>query len=1029
MTAGIAFLPPSAPLTGLNYYDGRFLRADDLNLERTSQRRYAEFGNRAGAPGVVYGFDVDRQGTRLTLSGGLALDPKGRVLHLPDGVEAEIADLLGEPPGTAAEPVTGFAACAPPATGSTPAVVGGSELYLVCIAYAEGRCGESEVFGRACDGCVTPTDRPYVVPGVSLLLLPLVLTSPLPTLPGLTRPEVHLRSQVAAAYFADERARAGSLLSAAGLRTTVWGGGATAPTAGDAVPVGVLGWNGSAVTFLDRWTARRERIGTGPQDYWAGRTERRPLAVFLAQVLQFQSQLAELGADAVLPDAGIVELSPAGYLPVDPAAGLRPQLERRLGAGVDLRFCAVRRDQVGGELERAQHLDRISLLRGLTGTAAPELVDILVPDGVVAAAGTERTGYGFAVDLAVGEGRSVVGEAAADPSRFLLRGVGRLDLRGGITVRTALAGSAQPAVRSMARIVAGLAAGATGWEETLTALRALRFGTDAPSPALLRRVGRDVADRAAAQRASRTTGRVVSLPGASPNVAAVSAYAWVARDPFVMADHDAVAFRLMADLALPAAQPVTVKLVVDGRLVRNSARAGPIGPEVLVTVTGFADAVTTGIAVEPGGGRFDQDLVFRRGTQDGRRLWGIGDDESHWLLGVGWQGDPVEAEGALVELPRAANPGDVAAALAGIPTPPAGIRVVAAFAAVESDAITEPGEPHRDSAIAALQILSGLYPDDPDYVERRYAELFPAVEPAGTLIRPTTDWVLFRRRLRKDCEGAGAPPAPAGRVATWVTRAADVDQAAVWAESLGDAPWTGGGEPLTFEAGTGALLTAPATWRQGYQAADGGSVIRFAGYAVAPGAPDVPVGVARARAVVDALAPLAILDPADAVDLVPVPPAGQIVAGTDGSVFLVTYEPDPVRVITVDGIASPELADAVLAGDEATVTAAPPSAVPVLVDVAAVGPVDDDAVRAALTDRISELQELHESALTPSYALWIHSSLAGERLEQALQGARRVLPLLGVGDPAAVEPKRIDFPLAGTSPVRLYVAFRAIVLT
>ena len=70
------FVPASTPLTGLNYYDGRFLRADDLNLERQGQRAYAEFSNQAGGAGVVYGFDLTRQGTRLSLTRGPGHRPR-----------------------------------------------------------------------------------------------------------------------------------------------------------------------------------------------------------------------------------------------------------------------------------------------------------------------------------------------------------------------------------------------------------------------------------------------------------------------------------------------------------------------------------------------------------------------------------------------------------------------------------------------------------------------------------------------------------------------------------------------------------------------------------------------------------------------------------------------------------------------------------------------------------------------------------------------------------------------------------------
>ncbi|WP_214407989.1 hypothetical protein, partial [Pseudonocardia lacus] len=417
---GVAFVPAAAPLIGLNYFDGRFLRADDLNLERRGQRTYADLSNQARGTGVVAGFDLtERDGASLSLTPGLAVDPQGRVLHLPVAVPVTVRALLdasGVPVAGATAPsesaTAAFAPCeaaaaAPPATTTAD----GSDLFLVCLAHASGLCGQAEVLGRLCDGgCTTAADRPYVVDGVRLLLRPLDLTlDPGTVAPGVTS-EAQLRSRVAAAYFAREFADARTQLSKAGLEGAVWSAGAPA-SGGDIVPIGVLGWNGSTITFLDTWTARRELIDPAPSRYWAGRVEQRPWSVFLAQVLQFQSHMTtqppQVPSPALPPrillERGLVELPPAGYLAVDPdRPDLRGQVQDLVGPGVALRLCAVPRDQVPRELERAQHLERISLLRAAQGRP-PEEVDVLVPDGSVVAVPARRTGLGFAVDATVGE--------------------------------------------------------------------------------------------------------------------------------------------------------------------------------------------------------------------------------------------------------------------------------------------------------------------------------------------------------------------------------------------------------------------------------------------------------------------------------------------------------------------------------------------------------------------------------------------------------------------------------------------------
>jgi hypothetical protein len=1067
------FVPASTPLTGLNYYDGRFLRADDLNLERQGQRAYAEFSNQAGGAGVVYGFDLTRQGTRLSLRAGLAIDSGGRLLYLPEGADAEIPALIkaSQAPGgataqAAATSPAGFGPCDQPAAGACAPLAGGSELYLVCISQVQQLCGQGEVLGRICDdACVTATDRPYLVDGVSLSLRPLKLQHPFPTLAGLTRPEVHLRSQVASAFFADEWNLGGSLLSASGLRAPVWCAGATSASAGDCVPVGVLAWDGSAVTFLDEWIARRERIEPPPRGYWAGRTELRPWQVFLAQVLQFQCQLADLGVTLpgpaappaawtqILLNAGFVTVPSAGYLAVDPGSGiaLRQQCQALLGDGVDLRFCAVRRDQIAHELERAQHMNRISLIQGLSNQADREQVDILVPDGVLEDDTAARTDYGFAVDLSVGPdaGGGLAGARAAALNRLLMQGVGRVKLDSGLTVRAAVAGSAQETVADMARLIVSLAGSQIGWEQMLGDLHGLQFGSGAGSAVLLRAVANAVAHQAVVQRTAGQHG-VISYAGANGEVAALWVSLWLARDPFTMADCDPTPYRLEIDLIVPAKSTVSVKFTADGRLQRLSSRTGPAGPELGISVTGYARSVTTDGALQnTAEGSFDRAMVLRRAQQDDRSSLVLSDDRQTWLFGVGWKGDPVEASGLLAQTARfgerpqvADEPVAVAFAriIGGVPDRPfrplPGTNVVAAFTAVEDAAISQPGDVHRESALDALNILSGLYPDDPAYAEHGYRKLFPAAAAARTRVRATTDWVLFRRRRREDCDGITGPALPGtSKVAAWVARADSVDQAKTVSDALfsgNDAgiQWKAAeGDFLEFRSETATLLTDPSAWRQRYQTAGGGSVVVGAGYASGPGGSRTPVGIGRARALVDACAPVATFDPHGRVDLVDAPPAGEMLAGTDGSIFLISYQPDPVEVITVDAA---DLHNRTLVAaidptpDAAIVAAASAAAVPVLDTVDVTSRTDEWAARLnnELAQRKADLAAAHPPDVEWTAVVWMHQDLTGQREQQSEDHANQVLTALGVADVPAVSRHVVDFDLGNRPPVRIYLLFR-----
>jgi hypothetical protein len=311
-TAGYAVVPVPTPLTFLNYYDGKFLRASDLDQEQLAQRALVRLSNVAGGAGVVYGFDAALgSGDALSVSAGLAVAPTGDVLYLPQAVTVSVSALLasmtsGPTGGSGSSPSASgaFAPCAPMVAPPTVPPTQGSDLYLITLGLVEGLCGTDEVFGRLCDAaCTTATDRPWRIDGVVIGLVPLTLVSPLESSTAVTLGPLHLRSRVASAYFADEEAAAGSLISGLGLRSSTWCAGAAA-LGGSTVALGVLARSGGTTLFVDEWTARRERMETSPRRYWAGHMAMRPWDVLLAQILQFQCQLRDVLANAPSPGNG-----------------------------------------------------------------------------------------------------------------------------------------------------------------------------------------------------------------------------------------------------------------------------------------------------------------------------------------------------------------------------------------------------------------------------------------------------------------------------------------------------------------------------------------------------------------------------------------------------------------------------------------------------------------------------------------------------------------------------------------------------
>lgn len=299
--SGITVIPSPTPLTRLHYFDGKFLRARDLELEQTYLRQLVALSNQAGGAGVVHGFSCGLEGNRLSLGPGLAIDGQGRVLLLPEARDFDLAALIAASRQRYADSLPkpipfpgGFGPCCDAGVDEEGTTSNGASLYLISICHAEALCGEEDVFGKLCAAaCTTSTERPFTLEGVALLARPLELGSLLPTSTAspVTIAGQHLRSRVAAAFFEDERRNGGSLIAEGGLASAVWCQGAAAAGAG-CVPLAVVARAGSQTLFLDSWTARRERIETPPRRYWAGILAMRPWDVYLAQVLQFQCQLA-----------------------------------------------------------------------------------------------------------------------------------------------------------------------------------------------------------------------------------------------------------------------------------------------------------------------------------------------------------------------------------------------------------------------------------------------------------------------------------------------------------------------------------------------------------------------------------------------------------------------------------------------------------------------------------------------------------------------------------------------------------------
>ncbi len=311
--SGHVIVNKNSQLRRLNYFDGKFLRAPDLILEQQALLNQVRQSNRAGGAGVVHGFDCTLAGgDSLQIGAGFAIDFSGRMLLLNNGIDIGIQELIEKSQSdlagatselaqaaatqfassvTSGDSMGGFDNCVIHAGSAVLEGVEDNDLYLITISHAEAYCGQEDVYGKLCsEACSTSKSHSYIIEGIELRAVPLDLSVLLKQSAAVPLSQVHLRSRVASAFFAEERERIASHISAGGLNSMIWCLGAEA-AAGNGIPIAVLGYNGTTTLFLDAWSARRERMESPPRHYWAGRMAMRPWNVFLAQVLQFQCQL------------------------------------------------------------------------------------------------------------------------------------------------------------------------------------------------------------------------------------------------------------------------------------------------------------------------------------------------------------------------------------------------------------------------------------------------------------------------------------------------------------------------------------------------------------------------------------------------------------------------------------------------------------------------------------------------------------------------------------------------------------------
>ncbi len=482
---GITVIPSPTPLTRLHYFDGKFLRARDLELEQNYLRQLVALSNQAGGSGVVHGFDLDLAGNALELGPGLAIDGEGRVLLLPESRSLDVAALLEASRRRYADslpaplPFPGGFGCCEAASDEPGTVADGATFYVIAICHAEALCGEEDVYGKLCaPACAGATARPYTLEGVVVRALPLDLGERFAFLAGVAgaadrqtpalalggrllrrrtppgrQPDLGRRSQKRPVV--PRRGRRRRRLRAAGpdresrqphpfprqLDGPPRAHRSAAPPLlgrgdGDAA-VGRLPRPGAPVPvpagLLHRQTgaarARRslqrgagaaapDRRAAGdpdPRRFAAGRPRRCSAAKAKASTTSGSKRSAAgwprrrhrrhgraaRAAAAPLRHRRAAERRLPAHRRSQSQLTVNQQVFAMMGESVDLRFCVVRPDFVPHAFEEAQHMERISLLRGYDHPKDKPRVDILVPDGELEERQGNLAGQGYVLELSL----------------------------------------------------------------------------------------------------------------------------------------------------------------------------------------------------------------------------------------------------------------------------------------------------------------------------------------------------------------------------------------------------------------------------------------------------------------------------------------------------------------------------------------------------------------------------------------------------------------------------------------------------
>lgn len=307
-----------------NYVNGRVLLAEDLATgQATLRRRDQRVGQAAGA-GIVRGLWVTGTQTTLTVQDGLAMSAAGEPVVVPQATTLALTlTTPGAPPDHA-----DFSCCTPESVDGTQTDLSTGILLLTARSACrlEGAAPTAAATGAG-SACCTARWQSQGVEFRAIVL-------PVPeTVAGTPLTASNRRNLVAHWCFGTER------LAQFPVNPFGFGASWTGFDQLDAsdltpfdVPLAVFAWDGSAVTDIDNWSARRRVCNPNPAAApWAIAVSDRRVADGEARFLQFQDQ-----AENLVSQGKAANTIAARYFGLLPPVGFLPVANRQFAAMAEL---------------------------------------------------------------------------------------------------------------------------------------------------------------------------------------------------------------------------------------------------------------------------------------------------------------------------------------------------------------------------------------------------------------------------------------------------------------------------------------------------------------------------------------------------------------------------------------------------------------------------------------------------------------------------------------------------------------------